>query len=512
MEYTAAFRRSVRVHGDRPAVVTDDGREFTYGRLDERSTRLANALHERVPGTRCAVLARNGSAAVESFLAGAKRGVATVQLPYRESPAELAAMVETAGAGALVFDDANVETARSVLDRQDFEAALHAGDRDVDVPGVEAYERALSGAAAELAGGLPAGEEFAVFFTSGTTSTPKAVLFDAEQMWYGATQGVMEHGIEPTDRALVTTPWYHMVTANAWLHPHFLAGATAVLQADFDPVEVLELVAEHEVTGLLAVPTQLEAVCDAQAAGDYDVDSLSYVRTGGSIVTEDLVERVQSSLTEGFYNTYGLTEGGPNLTFAHPSAQDDHPGTIGTESFTWELRVVESVAVDEDPDPTATVDPGERGEVLGRGAGMATGYLDNDEAEQRTFVDGWLRTRDVARVDADGYLYVVDRVDNVIVSGGENVYPAEVERALGDHAAVAEACVVGVDDERWGERVCAVVVTDGSVTEADLDAHCRHHDALANFKRPREYVLSDGSLPRTDTGTLRRAAVLERYF
>ena len=510
MEYLDAFERTVRCHGSDTAIVTDDGREFTYREFDRRITRLSNALADRIGDERFAVLAANGPAAVEAMHAGHRRGAATVQLPFRGKPGELVTMAETADAAGLLFDDANAENALAMLERGDFETAVHAGERDVDRGDVESYEAVLSDAAETPV--ERAGEECSVFYTSGTTSVPKAVLFDSADMWLGAVQGVMEHGIDETDTALVTTPWYHMVTSDAWLYPHFLAGATAVLHGSFDPDEALDLVEAHGVTGLLAVPTQIDSLNDAQAASPRDVSSLEYIRTGGSVVTEELVERTHDLLSDQLYNTYGLTEGGPNLSFAHPSAQADHPGTIGKEAHTWELRVVEAAPLDEHPDPEATVAPGEQGEVIGRSPGMSSDYIDNPEASETTYFDGWLRTRDVARVDEDGYLYITGRVDNMFVSGGENVYPAEVERALESHDAVREAMVFGLDDDHWGKVVTAVVVTDGSVTEEDLEAFCTAHDSLANYKRPRRYAVTTDPLPRTDTGTVRREEVIAEHF
>jgi fatty-acyl-CoA synthase len=514
MKLGDALDRTVRCYPDKTALVTDSGRSFTYAELDERATRLANALTERVGAGRSAVLAINHVSAIESMFAGNKRGRATVQLSYRATVGELVKMAETADADALVFDDANADEALELLDRGSFDAAIHAGDRDIDHDDVESYEAVLAESSTEPVDAD--GDECAVLYTSGTTSVPKAVPFDQEQLWYGAIQGIMEHGFDETDVALCTSPWYHMVTTDAWLYPHFVAGATVVLHSEYDPEEALELIEEHNVTGLLAVPTQLKTLNDVQrdAETPYDTDSLSYIRTGGAIVTENLVEETHEHLSEQVYNTYGMTEAGPDLTFAHPSAQEEHPGTIGKEAFSWEIRVVESVPLSEDPDPEATVDAGERGEIIARGPGMSTGYIDNPEAEQKSFFDGWLRTRDVARIDEEGYLYIVDRVDNMIVSGGENIYPAEVERVLGNHPDVAEACVVGQDDEQWGQVVTAVVVTEAGeeITEAELTEYCLQHDGLADFKRPRAYAITEEALPRSDTGTILRDQLIETYF
>ena len=511
-----ALDRTVRCYPETAALVTDDGRSFTYAELDDRATRLANAVAERVGTDRCAVLSLNTVAAIESMIAGNKRGVATVQLPYRATVEELASMADTTEATAVVFDDANADAALALLDRGVFGTAIHAGDRNIDRDDVESYEAVLDDADRTLYPTLPAGDECAVLYTSGTTSVPKAVGFDQEQLWYGAIQGIMEHGIDETDIALCTSPWYHMVTTDAWLYPHFVAGATVVLHSEFDPEEALELIDEHDATGVLGVPTQLKALNDVQREleAPYDTDSLAYVRTGGAIVTETLVEQTHEHLCEALYNTYGMTEAGADLTFAHPHAQEEHPGTIGKEAFSWELRVVDSPGLSETPDPEATVDPGERGEVIARGPGMSTGYIDNDEAEAKSYFDGWLRTRDIAEVDEDGYLYIVDRVDNMIVSGGENVYPATVERTLSDHPDVAEACVFGRDDEEWGQIVTAVVVTeDGAeVADDDLDGYCCQHDGLADFKRPRACAITDEPLPRSDTGTVLREQLVAQYF
>ena len=320
----------------------------------------------------------------------------------------------------------------------------------------------------------------------------------------------MEQGLEPADVGLVTTPWYHDVTTVAWVYPHLQVGETLILQSQFDPEWTLSLLEAHDATRILAVPAQLEALLRARNAGSYDLSTLSAVRTGGAVVSPSLVERLRESMTEGVHNTYDLTEAIPNITYAYPDEQIENPGTVGHASFNWEVRVVEAVRVDERPDPEATVERGSSGELLGRGP-FADGYLDNPAKEARVFVGEWLRTMDVARIDENGGLHIVDRVDNMLISGGENVYPQEVELVLEEHPDVDSAAVVGVPDERWGEKVVAVVAGDG-VTEAELKTYCIEHTHLASFKRPREYVVTNDALPRTDTGTLKWAAIRETYF
>lgn len=500
-----------------PAIVTLDGRAFTYEDLADRSAALASVLDARISGERCAVLARNDVAVIDAMLAAMRRRRANVQLSTRGAPDELATSMETAGAAGLIFDDALAEPAADVIDRVSPELILTIGD-DTDA---ESYAGVL--ADADPAGTLDSSAtnppESAVFFTSGTTNTPKGILVDQEQAWLAAIQPALEMSLDASDRALVCTPWYHMVTTEAWILPHLLVGATLVVQPAFDPEESLRAIEDHAVTGLLAVPTQLEALLEAQETVGADLDSLAYIRTGGAIVPERLIDAVRETFDAAVFNTYGLTEGVGNLTFAYPDDQDDHPGTIGKASYLWDIRVVEPVDPPAKPDPTATVAAGELGEVLGRSLQMTDGYLDRPAATEALFIDDpgagddatpWLRTGDIARIDEDGYLVIVDRVDNMIISGGENIYPEEVQRSIEDHPGVREAGVVGLPDDTWGQRVAAAVVASDDLTEADLEAHCKAHEGLAAFKRPRQYTFVDG-LPRSATGTLLRGEVLEMF-
>ncbi|WP_336023742.1 class I adenylate-forming enzyme family protein [Halobellus salinisoli] len=511
MQDIRAFKRAAKRYGDRTALITERGETRTYAALDRRTDALARALDERIGDDRTAALLNNGPAAVETMLAAQKRGSANAQLSFRGAAGELREMIRTAEAAALIYDEANAEMASAVLAEMDLEAALYVGEGDPRAADAERYDAVVSDAEPDYPVTREPTAETGILYTSGTTSKPKAVLQDQRRVWLGASQVVMEHGLGPDDVALVTTPWYHDVTTVAWIYPHLQVGATLVLQPTFEPPETMSLLEEHGVTGLLAVPAQLEALLNVDAEGSYDLSTLSYVRTGGAVVSSSLVERVRDRLTDGVYNTYGLTEGISNLTHAYPEEQLENPGTVGNASFNWELRVVEAAEPDEEPDPEAVVDHGESGELIGNGP-FVDGYLDSPKAEERLFVgEEWLRTMDIAHVDADGGLHIVDRVDNMIVSGGENVYPQEVQLAVEDHPAVREAAVVGLPDDQWGERIAAVVVAE-DVTEDALDEHCRQHEDLADFKRPRSYVLTAEELPRSDTGNLLRDEIRQTYF
>ncbi|HKJ59272.1 MAG TPA: AMP-binding protein, partial [Halobacteriales archaeon] len=353
LTYLEGFRSAVRRYPESVAVVAADGREVTYAELYERTDALAAALDDRLGAGRCAGLAENRLATVELMLASIKRGRASVQLPTRGAVGELVGMADTAEARGLLYDEATAEKAAELVERVGFDALVGVGDAADALDGAEAYEDVVAGADPADAPDEPATDpgEYAVHFTSGTTGDPKAVLSDQEQTWLAANQPALEMSLTASDRALVCTPWYHGVTCFTWVLAHLLVGGRLVLQRSFEPPESLRLMEEHSITGLLAVPTQLEALLRAQDEAGADLSALSYVRTGGAVVPESLIERVRERFTEGVFNTYGQTEAVINLSFAYPHEQDDHPGSIGKGTFCWELRAVEPADPPAKPDP-----------------------------------------------------------------------------------------------------------------------------------------------------------------
>lgn len=510
MKLFRAFERSVNREPSRTAVRAIDGRSFTYRELDERTNALANVLDNRIPGNRrCASLLENGIPAVETVIAAHKRGVANVQLFTRGAPDEIASMIESASPGGFIYDEQNADLAESVLERVDVDTVLSVGNRLIE--DAAPYEEAINDASRTRDSG-PQRSEAAVFYTSGTTGVPKGILYDQEKLWLGSLQTLSETGFDPTDKGLAMIPWYHMFTYANSILPHLHVGASLVIQPSFDADEALRAIEAHDVTNVIAVPAQLKEMVARQREAEYDLSSLMRIRTGGAPTTESLVEAVDETLGADIRVLYGLSEGGATVTHSYPHEQRERPYTVGKEAFMWNVRVVTPADPPAKPDPDDIVEPGGTGEVLVKGPAMATGYLDNQDAEEALFVGDWIRTRDVADIDAEGYLSIVDRVDNMLVSGGEKVYPQEVERVLAEHPRVSDVCVVGVADERWGETVAAIIVPGDDVDEETLDSFCVEHDGLADFKRPRLYAFTNDELPRTASGTLERVSIRERFF
>ncbi len=344
--------------------------------------------------------------------------------------------------------------------------------------------------------GREGGDEGEVLiFTSGTTGVPKAARLSAGNFFWSAVASAFRLGVQPGDRWLLTLPLYH-VGGLSILFRSALYGTAVVLSEEdgsFDPQRLWETLHRQRVTLVSLVPTQLHRLLDA--VDDLPPAHLRLILLGGAAAPPDLLQR---ALERGFpvATTYGLTEATSQVATALPDQVRRKPGTVGRPLLYTQVRVVDEDGRDC---PAGTI-----GEVLVRGRTVFQGYDGDPGATARALRDGWLHTGDLGYLDVDGDLWVVNRRSDLIVTGGENVYPAEVERVLRAHPAVAEAAVVGVPDAEWGQRVAAAVVLRAEVSITDLETHCRRH--LAGYKTPRLWRFVE-DLPRTASGKIQRPAL-----
>jgi fatty-acyl-CoA synthase len=282
-------------------------------------------------------------------------------------------------------------------------------------------------------------------------------------------------------------------------------GATSVIHHAFDPEAVLGAIDDHDITVMFAAPTAWNALAQLAPEVAADTDSLRLGMYGAAPMPERVLEACMEAFCEEYLQAYGMTEIGPCGTFQHPDEQIEKQGSAGVPALNHDLRVI-----DPDGDPTAEVEPGDVGEIVFAGPCTMREYWNRPEATDRSLRESagrtWYYTGDLGYLDAEGYLFVVDRKDDMIVSGGENVYPTGVEDVLFSHGDVIEAAVVGEPHEEWGERVVAYVV--GEVSATDLDSYCEASDDLADFKRPREYYLVE-DLPKTPSGKVKKFELRE---
>jgi fatty-acyl-CoA synthase len=489
---------SARRHPDKVAI-DDRGVTVTYAELERRSDELARSFARAGygAGDRVVTLSGNSADHVVLFFACAKAGLALVPLSWRLTPSELGPLLRTARPALVVAEDAMARLAREALESGSVTAPLVT-------PGTAGIEATVPTRAVLQDGSWPTQRDAVdddpvlVIFTSGSEATPKGVVLSHANCFWNSLAMAQAMGLSEHDVVLATLPQFHVAAWNcqplaAWWH-----GATVVLERSFEPSRVLRLVTDRRVTTTMTVPTQLHLLASDPGFTGADLSSLRQVVVGGDSLPEAFRATWAAHGVEVAHG-YGLTEASPNVLYLPPSRAGDHAGAVGWPYPYVEVRLVEGSG----PAAGQVVEGAGSGELQVRGPGVFSGYLHDPERTASAFADGWLRTGDLAERDADGCYRIVDRLKNIYISGGENVAPAEVEAVLVRHPLVADAAVVAVPDEVWGEVGVAFVepVAGVGLTEPEVLDHARQH--LADFKLPRRvHVL--GALPRTGIGKIAR--------
>ena len=500
--------------GGRAALIWGD-QAFTYAGLNAAANRAANALRALGlrKGDRVAVLGRNCPEYVWLYFALAKAGAIMVPVNFWYRSGEIEYTLRQSGARFFLFDTRFRDAARPAI------AACGTVERVVTW-------QAGGGELAELLGGASAAEpEVAVrpddhhiiLYTSGTTGFPKGALFSHRAHYLHAVAWALMTGQVADDVGLLVYPLFHTGGPDCVLLPHFLVGATVVLLDGADPQAILAAIARHRATNVFCVPTvwrRLLAALDtlgADTAGRYDVTSVRRCLGSSDTLPADLLDGILRRFDAVVYVTYGLTEAGCILTYSKLTrrgrpGQREQIHSVGKPHPMVELRLAGPGGEE--------VPLGEVGEVLARGPTLMDGYWEMPDRTAEAMAGGWLRSGDLGRYDAAGYLYLVGRAKDVIVTGGEKVYPIEVEKLIKGFPGVADAALVGVPDPEWGESVLACVVRDGSPAGARLTAEAIQQfvrPRLAGYKCPR-YVEFVDSLPVTSaTSKVQKGALRERF-
>ncbi|MDX6373934.1 MAG: fatty-acyl-CoA synthase, partial [Nocardioidaceae bacterium] len=435
--------RRARSTPDKAALV-QAGRVTTYAELDSRSTLLALGLRERgvAAGDRVAFLGLNSVELVETMFATAKLGAVFLPVNTRLAPPELAHVLADSGARLLIWQDGfgrGVESPEAAA--LELERVRIAATGDLPLAGLYGPDGAVD---------EPIGLDdlFMIQYTSGTSGRPKGVMLTHGNIVWNVFNLMVDVDLRSDEVALVTAPLFHTAALNQVLFPTILKGGTALIESRFDAGRALELIESEGVTLLFGVTSMYLSIAAAPGFATADLATLRSALSGGAPIPESLL---RTWLDRGLMITqgYGLTESSPGATMLRAADGVRKLGSAGTACFFSDVRVVSS-GLDQ-------VDVGEPGEVLVRGPNVTPGYWQDPAATDAAFVDGWLRTGDLAVVDDEGYLRIVDRLKDMYISGGENVYPAEVEQAIHSHPAIAECAVIGVPDPRWGEVGRAVV-------------------------------------------------------
>ncbi|HMG42059.1 MAG TPA: long-chain-fatty-acid--CoA ligase [Acidimicrobiales bacterium] len=493
------------------ACIEDDDGVWTYAEVNARSDRVAEALASLglVPGDRLAVLSENRVEYLPLYFGAFKAGVVPVPLNYRLHPREWVHIVNDAGARAVIAESrytAALDSVRPGLDGVGRFVALGESGR-----GWLAFDQVVGSATGETTDHrVDETADLYQMYTSGTTGRPKGAVLTHRAVDSNIRQTQIVLGLRPGSRALIVMPLYHAGAA-VQCFSVVASGGTILLRPGFDAADCVQTMDERGVATATFVPAMIQAMLvGVPEVGDRAFLSLERIAYGASPIAEETLRQAIQVFGCDFVQATGMTECSSVVTLLGP---DDHRLALagrpelllscGRPAVGTRVRVVDDLDRD--------TGPGEKGEILVSGPQTMRGYWNMPDATADALRDGWMHTGDAGHLDEDGYLYVSDRVKDMIVSGGENVYPREVEDVLFRMPEIADAAVIGVPDERWGETVKAVVVVRPglSVTESAVIAWCR--DRLAGFKCPRSVDLVD-ELPRNPSGKVLKRVLREPHW
>jgi long-chain acyl-CoA synthetase len=488
------------------------GRNRSWTEVKERVARLAGALQALGVGTgdRVAILAMNSDRYFETYFAVPWAGAVIVPMNIRWSVAEHVYSIEDSGATILIVDDVFLPTGLAVRKEcSGIRHVIYAGDGPVP-EGLLGYEALVSEAAPAPDAGRNGNDLAGIFYTGGTTGFPKGVMLSHQSLWTSSLSIGAGIGLTPSVRYIHAAPMFHLADGGM-TYAATIYGGSHVFLPSFDASAFIALVESERVTHALLVPTMIRLLLDCPDLASRDISSFERLVYGASPMAESLLRTAMELLPSvGFVQAYGQTELSPLATVLGSEwhvLEGPKAGKLrsaGRPGLCVEIRIV---GADGGEVPRGSV-----GEVCVRGPNAMLGYWNQPEQTAATLVDGWVHTGDGGYLDEDGFLYIVDRIKDMIVSGGENVFSAEVENALMQHPAVSECAVIGVPDEKWGERVHAIVVPkEGhAVTADDIVAHCKA--LIAGYKCPRSVDVRSEPLPKSGAGKILKVDLRKPYW
>lgn len=467
----------------------ESGRRFTYRDLNVMANRLAGYLQGEQnleAGNRLTVVSKNSIEYLILFFACAKIGVVMVPLNYRLPEAGLKELIEDCDPQLIVYSDVFSFVKDGSVQSLSFEDISDTMEKEQPAP--DLYE-------------ADAEDIAMILYTSGTTGKSKGAMISWRQIHWNSINTEISLELTGQDCAFVNTPFYHTGGWHVLLTPLIHHGGKIVLQPEFDAAECNALIEEEEITILFGIPTMLRMMMEQPNFDEVDVSSVRFAICGGESCPIPIINRYKERgipIRQG----YGLTEAGPNCYSLPADDAIRKKGSVGFPNFHIGVKIVD--------DENNEVLQGEVGELLMKGPHVFAGYWKNPEATKETIDDGWVHTGDLFRCDEDGYYYMVGRKKEMYISGGENVYPVQVEKVIYEHEAVSQIAVIGVPDEKWGETGCAfVVLKDGATLNVEeLKIYCREY--LAGYQIPKHVIFKD-SLPIGDSNKIQKRDLEEEY-
>jgi len=489
---------------NKTAIISDE-RKITYRELNDRVNCLANALinkgiHKR---DRVAALLYNCPEFIEVYFALAKIGAIFVTLNFRLAGPEIQYMLTNSESSFLIFDEHFSEMIESIRSNLSIDQKKYVSLGNSGQTGAIEYERLIAESPAkepEIKEEVGLEDPQMIMYTSGTTGIPKGALLSHQKTFYNTFNAVLYFDITSKDLMLVNMPLFHSGGLNISAVPILYTGGTAVIQKSFDPQQALSLIEKHRITLAMMVPTMINFMLKQGDIDNYDLSSMKTLMVGGEPIPLSLIKAYQERNIP-IRQVFGQTETSIQLWLSEEDAIRKI-GSVGKPVFHADVRVVDKSGKD--------VFPGEVGEIVLNGPTQMLGYWNDPKLTAETIKDGWLHTGDLATVDEEGFVYMVDREKDMYISGGENVYPAEIERVLGENPKILEVAIIGVPDEKWGEVGKALIVLkDGEkMTEEEAIEFLR--GKLAKYKIPK-YAEFTSEFPKTASGKIKKTELREKY-
>ena len=481
------------------------GLRYTYAELNERANRAAKFLQERYEvrkGDRVSMLAHNSIAYVDLLFGLGKIGAIFAPLNWRLTSRELTYIVNDCQPKALIVGPEFVSTLHEMPDAIQVEHVISL--EGAEVPGAPTYEESLSQAPASEPARphIDAEDGYCILYTSGTTGRPKGAVLPHRQILWNAINTVISWGLSEADVSPILTPMFHSGGLFVFLVPLFYAGGRIVMTRSFDPDASLKLIAEERCTVILGVPTLFQLWMNSPRFAETDFSQVHFFISGGAPCPPSLIESWNKAKGVTLRQGYGLTEAGVNCFSMTDEDALRKMGSVGKPIFHSEMRLVDSNGND--------VPAGETGELLIKGPHVCVGYWNNPTATGEALHNGWFHTGDMARMDEEGYFYIVGRFKDMIISGGENVYAAEVEAVFREHDCVADAALIGQPDEKWGEVGLMIVACkpNQTVEAEELLKFCAGR--LAKYKIPKRVEFVE-SLPYSPYGKVMKADLRQMF-
>ncbi len=478
---------------------------YTYNELNQRGNQLAQLLLKKYhikKGERIAFLLNNRVECIDLFAACGKLGAILVPLNARLTPIEHQKYIANTTPKLLIFEEAFDEIIKAF--RPDTQSLIHLLTIDrTSLTKTESYYQALKTQSAKplKPSGVRFEDPFLILPTGGTTGLPKGAVLSHRQVFWNSVNTIVCWGINPTDVCPILFPLFHTGGWNVLLVSIIHVGARMILWQKFDAQDTLQHIQNERCTIIIGVPTMYHMIINHPQFPTTDFSSVRFWLSGGAPCPVSIMKSFWQRGQE-FAMGYGLTEVGPNNFYMPPGISQQKPTAIGLPFFHNEVRIVN--------DDLKDIPSGEVGELLLRGPHAFSGYWNNPQATQNTIEpDGWIHTGDLAKQDPDGYYYIVGRLKLLIISGGENIYPGEIERVLDEHPNVGEVAVVAMPDKKWGEVGCAFVVLKKGMTATEEMLNEFMRVKLARYKIPKKIVFID-QLPLTSTGKIDRRELEKR--